>query len=942
MKRRLNISIILVVLLAVAITCRTVMSQSTPANEPIAEISNSNGTVHCKKGSSKLWKRCENNTQLFENDMVKTGEGSTAFINFTDGSYVKILPLSRATISKPWKDNPSTLISVDNGRMWIKIDTEQDNSLFLIKTPDGIVRGNNTKAFIEVDRNNRSCIEIADGMAGVISTTDPDNEVFMRRNQKAAMAGGAILGEMEDIDDAGDETQEMKSCFPEPEKKQEEAPPGIETTRAQETPASPPHTEGSVETVDEETYIVIKTSTTIISTTPEPEQPEPEKRDYSDAVDDNSGLISGGTSSYESDSHEQEQPEEEIYLTLTGNVRVTFASQETEDDTVATVNNTTTETSSTTEETTADAGSTEPQENTETTEPVETTKTQESTEEPDEAEGPCEESPVFFDVTVSDEEVDDTGEVILDSELPCDLNATATIVWNTSIECGSIKSMSVGESSKAPTFFAGAGPGQVAGGQLEYLIRDNKPHEMMIKAEGDNGKISFFSFTAKVQGQSLSSLPEITGVTINNISVDEDSTVHVGSTSCSDDMPLVIKGSATSECGDIKEIELELDGTDTPVRGRDSWTFSTAYSDDETFPLVVRATDVSGRTSRDFEVEVELVREITQPYIEIETIGGEPVSTFGDPMELYRNDLVDGKLRVAGKAISDFCTITKVEASVDDASSWGKAEGGASWEYLFRPSDGDYMVSARAVDDAGLESEEMTNPIEMIYSTYTLEEKLVMAFEAMMQAYRDKDSDGFMEYVSPNYSSAYDSIEDSNRLDRALDDKFSEQTNIYIRYQESSHSISGTTGRVVFNWDAKQSTSGYSHSATFVYTKTREGWKFISVDDQNTFLRHTSVAAYIKASSDKSSLVADREDSAFITVEVRDSAYNPVKNGTTVSFSATTGTVPSSETTTEGIAEVEYVSGSTQGLTTITAVSGSMSTTVSITMIPEAPPGPPE
>jgi hypothetical protein len=551
----------------------------------------------------------------------------------------------------------------------------------------------------------------------------------------------------------------------------------------------------------------------------------------------------------------------------------------------------------------------------------------------------CEEYPVISNVTVSDDEVEDTGTVALESELPCDFRATATIKWSAYSECGTVKSVTIRESDKAPVFFPGASSGETVNSTYEFLIRDYKQKEMIIKAAGGNGKDTLYSFTIKPQGQSSAALPEISGVTVNGIGADDGSTIRVESKECGP-MPVDIKGSAGSECGDIENISVTLDSSDMPVKGRDSWSVKQSFNEDETFMVAIEARDSSGRTSAGFEFEVELVRTVALPEVELQTIGGKEPSPFGGPLELFRNDLVDGNLEVTGRAISEYCEITKVEASTDDSTSWFGAEGTKTWAYRFKPSDGTYEVSAHAFDSSGNESEEMDS-FEIIYSKYTLEEKLLMTFNDMMQAYRDKDSDTFMAFTSPNFSSPYDSIEDYNRMETALSDKFSEQTTVYIRYQETSHSVSGETGRVTFSWDANPASSGYSHKATFVFTKTTEGWKFTAVQDNDTFLRHTNIAAYLTASSDRNTLYADGQDTAIISAVARDSAYDPVKDGTAVNFQASSGWIDASATTEEGIAELEYTSGAYEGFVTVGVSSGSISDTVTIRTIPLPPPGPP-
>ncbi|MFC1474457.1 hypothetical protein ACFLQK_00295 [bacterium] len=1002
--RRKSVAAIFIALSIICLFHHRAGGVASAAGDPIASLKVQKGTVLVKSAGDILWKEAEDGLELFSGDTVRTRGQSSAFVNFEAGNYVKLLPLATLRIAEYEAEDGyhTTIVDIGYGRVLARVSVPEDTAQFVMKANKAIIRGSDAAAFIETGLLGAGCVDLINGSVQAASVDYPENEISLLAGYRFSVLPDDDIPEPVLLQTMPDENFiNTHSCMP-PEFSQvqeitiELAEPEEEDDKAkclEEDESCQKNSECCSEVCQDnkclEEYIIkISTTTTVVflcqaggedceendeccSKTCFENICAEECLDDEEKCESNNECCSG---TCEDNKCVGEGIEE---FTAQQERCFGFGYQCEEDDECCSEvckNNTCAE-----EEVKCLEEDESCQKNSECCSEVcqnnkcleeyvikvSTTVTFSCIEIGEECkEGSeccsktctdnkcvaettapataCEEYPEIFDVTVSDEDVDDTGEVIMESEFACDMQATASIKWSASLECGAITSITISEADKASIFFDGAGAGETADNSYELPIYDTKPREMIIRARGDNEKEAFFTFTIKLQGQGLTALPLITDVLVNGQFVDEGDSLEVRSTDCTV-MNVTFSGSASSECGDLKEVTGELDGSDMAIRGRDTWSAAESFSEDTMFTVVLLAEDETGRKSEPFEFEVDLVRGIDLPEVEIESIGGEPVVMFGEPMELYRNDLVNGKLEVVGSAYSNHCAITRVEASVDDATNWYQAEGTTRWTYSYRPSDGDYWVSARSFDDTGGESEEMMNPVEMIYSTYTLEEKLQMTFEEMMQAYRDKDTDTFMENTSPYFSSSYGSVEYFSRLESSLDDKFTEQSSIYIRYQESSHTVSGDTGRVSFQWDANSATSGYSHSSVFVFSKTRGGWKFITVEDDKTFLRHTDEVAYLTATADKSTMIADRNDIATISVEVRDSAYNPVKDGTMVAFThATNGEIDPMSATAEGMIDIEYLAGSRQGTVTVTATSGSFSDTVSFIMEPESAPPPPD
>lgn len=436
-------------------------------------------------------------------------------------------------------------------------------------------------------------------------------------------------------------------------------------------------------------------------------------------------------------------------------------------------------------------------------------------------------------------------------------------------------------------------------------------------------------------------LPTISGVTANGKDANAGMTVTLEYTQCGD-MEMTIEGTASSECGSIREVTVLVDDKKRVVEGKKNWKAVVVFEEEDYHAVSVQAEDVTDAKSLEFEFEIEQAKAVDAPTVAVETVAGQAVSAFGDALKLNYSNLVNNALEIRGGAESLQCQVVKVDVSVDGGGTWAAAEGNTNWSYAFAPRQGSNEIMVRAFDEDGNESEEMFSPVEIDYTPKSDEDLLKESFERIMQAYRDKNADGVLDEVADTFSSSHQSIADKSRMDISLNDKFLEQASVYVRYQVTSTIVSGESGRVMFNWDANAGTSGYAHSGVFVFTKADGEWKLMTVEDSATFLRHTSEAAYIvNLEASPNTIEADQQDSSDITAEVRDSAYNPVRDGTSVTLTATSGTISSALTSGGGRMSATYTAPASGTSATITAASGSATETVSITLTSDAPPPPP-
>ncbi|HOC91128.1 MAG TPA: invasin domain 3-containing protein [bacterium] len=438
-------------------------------------------------------------------------------------------------------------------------------------------------------------------------------------------------------------------------------------------------------------------------------------------------------------------------------------------------------------------------------------------------------------------------------------------------------------------------------------------------------------------------LPRIIRVSANETSILPGSRPSLDFYECGP-MQVMFIGTAEDGCGPIEKVMIKIEDEDEETYqadGKKSWSYTAAVEKAGTWPIKIWAVDETGAVSAGFEFRMEMEKNVEPPNVSLQTIANRQAPSFGGRMKLNKSRLTNGRMSIEGTADSPRCDISRVDVSVNDGTAWNRANGGGVWSYSFVPRDGTYEIVARAADDDGQESA-VTATVEVQYIDKTDEELLRIDFDALMAAYRDKNAGGFIDGVSSRYSSPVNTIEDLSRLDYSLNTKFMEQSTVYIRYLVVSTTVSGNTGRVMFNWDTDRRTAGYTHTGTFVFDLDDEGWRLLTVSDADTFLRHTDEAAYISVRASEAQLKANRADTATIYLEVRDSAYNPVKDGTMITLLASSGEVDAVATTSEGLAEATYTTGSSAGTAVITARRGSAAGTASIVIVEESPPGPPE
>ncbi len=523
----------------------------------------------------------------------------------------------------------------------------------------------------------------------------------------------------------------------------------------------------------------------------------------------------------------------------------------------------------------------------------------------------------------------------------CDSQLFA-IAGKATARCGSVSSVTVTQNG-APLRVTGTSDWSAS----HSVSAEGGSASFRITAKDSNGNESEpydFDLEYTVEQDPLAP-PTLTDVVFDGATVSSGDSREITLTNCAS-RSYAISGKASTPCGTITGVSATRNGTPLTVTGTTSWSASfnmdATQATDEPVRLSVKAANSAGVESEPFEIEISFEKDIAPPSASLLTVCRVPATDVYEPVKIYRNDLESGKIAIRGAASAGACSLARVEVSLDDGASWRPAEGTSSWSLAFNPSSESYLAQARAVDAAGNLSDEAFQSLEIQYSPLTREEELLDIFRRLIQAYIDKNSSGFMELTSDTFTSDYQGVEDSNSLENSLDNKFIAESTIYLRYQVSATIVSGNNGQVSFNWDANRSTTGYAQSAVFFFSREEEGWRLVKVQDPNTFLRYTSVAAYVVLSADSTILTANDEDETTVYATVRDSAFNLIKDGTTVTFSTTLGWIETTAQTEGGRAAVRFEAGTIPGTATVRAVSGSISATpFSITLKQAIAPPPP-
>lgn len=173
-----------------------------------------------------------------------------------------------------------------------------------------------------------------------------------------------------------------------------------------------------------------------------------------------------------------------------------------------------------------------------------------------------------------------------------------------------------------------------------------------------------------------------------------------------------------------------------------------------------------------------------------------------------KSSLVDGQLRINGRAKIGKGKIGGVRVSLDDRATWQEAKFAedGTFEFRFRPELGKtYILYVEVTDTAGKANDVEKTRKELTIIESNAQQLVRASLDELLAAYRAEDPARFMKLVSTEFTG------DSANLDRAIRKDFSAFDNIDIRYTLNNVTLD-PAGRVfvsiTFNRSVTSSRSG--------------------------------------------------------------------------------------------------------------------------------------
>jgi hypothetical protein len=872
----------------------------------IAMLESVRGKVFLLRADKVFWEPAAEGALVEPGDSVRTDNGSTVQVTLSGRGYIRLLPQSEALVTSVMAPTgaPSVVVQLEQGRAWASVDVMNKAEQFIIITPNAVVNSRQAQTFIEARDNSTSCLDVYQGKVVVRPRMTPEKPMPLESHQRINMGLDQSVAQAEgDFDPSS----LQHSCIT-------AVGPAVEATATTSVPPGAPATATSTDVV--ETAANTGQETVIIETQTEGTTPETTSTSSGAAT---AGRSETGETSSTAGAVEDEYEEIEIAGNTTFGVLRPGGEAATSTSVV----------------------------NTETPAPGAAGETATSTAvviaelpETPETGAACDSPPSIINVFVQGRSVAEGDAALAQPVTKCGSLAKPVIRWSAVPKCNGISVVSINVAGKVTQFPGSTGKETIVR-EHTFEIADEDTRDITIKAVDSKGRATQFTFTITIAPPDERLFPRITQLMVNGNIIKENTTININADTC-ESLNMALEGIAVSDCGEINSVEIKAFEAPVTVYGTTEWTATIAGKESQNIPVTINMRDITGARSKPFKFNIEFTKSIPSPVVTIDSIVNNAAPGFGEEMDVYRNELIGGRLVVTGTAGSDRCGLKKVELSTDNGSTWIKVGSVSAWSYGIVPRDGTYELLARAIDENDNPSPEMFQPVVVNYFSRTLEEILRETFDSIIRAYQDKDSDTILSVTAPTFTTRYDSIEDGNRLDSALNGKFTSQAALSLRTYVTNVIVAGrTTGRVTFQWEANPNRAGFSKTGTFVFAREKRGWKLQTVEDDRTFLRYTDLADTIDVTSSNATITANDTDTAQITIVVRDSAENPVKDGAIIQLTASTGAIQPSAVTSAGVASVTYTAGNVPGPAVVTATSSGVSGATTITLRPEFAPAPP-
>ncbi|MBP9733908.1 MAG: FecR domain-containing protein [Candidatus Omnitrophica bacterium] len=153
------------------------ISSQMPVQQPhdsqvqLVQVIETAGTVEVRGASSDAWRSLKSGDILKPADMIRTGENSSAHIEFDGKIRMQILENSELTIEEAQRKDEKTrqtLLRLDIGKLRADVDKLEADSSFKIKTPTAVSAVRGTVLYLDV-------VRFAQGLAGIITSLYVDH-----------------------------------------------------------------------------------------------------------------------------------------------------------------------------------------------------------------------------------------------------------------------------------------------------------------------------------------------------------------------------------------------------------------------------------------------------------------------------------------------------------------------------------------------------------------------------------------------------------------------------------------------------------------------------------------------------------------------------------------------------------------------------------------------
>ncbi len=243
-------------------------------------------------------------------------------------------------------------------------------------------------------------------------------------------------------------------------------------------------------------------------------------------------------------------------------------------------------------------------------------------------------------------------------------------------------------------------------------------YNVQVKTTDSGARASaVYKFTLVYDPTAAAQPPEFTGVTVNDVTVDTGADADVAGADI-DGASIPLAGTVSTEGSTVTKVEVSTNnGTSyATATGTDEWTYNlTKPAADTTYNMKLRATNAGGQTSTfTFRLVYTAPAVAQAPEFTEVTVNDVAVDEGGDA-EAVGTEIDGTTIPLAGAATTENSTLTKIEISTNNGTSYVTVTGTDDWTYnLTKPAtDTTYNMKVRATNAAGQTS---TRSFRLVYT----------------------------------------------------------------------------------------------------------------------------------------------------------------------------------------------------------------------------------